>query len=303
MNDSIKGSLSVLLGAFLISFSPVFVGLVTLEPSVSAFYRVFFGSIILILILVFKRKIRIDLKKVSKFLLLAGVFFSINLWFFHRSVEFVGPGLATVLSNLQVLIVPFIVYLLFGDLPRRGQKFSLILSFSGLFLCLDNNLRIFGLDYQIGILLGILCAFAYSCYLISLKKANFYKNEQTDPFHNLMIVSLIASFILFFVIFIEGNSFAFGTSENFWLMVAYGTVSHVLGWYFIISGIQKISTVSVGIILISQPVFSFLWDVLLFNRIIAQMEIYGILIVLLAMIICIKSEDQIMNQSGISEFK
>ena len=68
----------------------------------------------------------------------------------------------------------------------------------------------------------------------------------------------------------------------------------------LISGIQKISTVSVGIILISQPVFSFVWDVLLFNRIIAQMEIFGILIVLLAMIICIKSEDQVMNQSEIN---
>ena len=198
------------------------------------------------------------------------------------------------------MIVPFIAYFLFGDLPKRGQKFSLILSFSGLYLCLDNNLRIFGSDYQLGIALGILCAFAYSCYLISLKRANFYKNEQTDPFYNLMIVSLIASFILFIVVFIEGNNFAFGNSENLWLMVAYGTVSHVLGWYFIISGIQKISTVSVGIILISQPVFSFLWDVLLFNRIIAQMEIFGILIVLLAMIICIKSEDQVMNQSEIN---
>ena len=198
------------------------------------------------------------------------------------------------------MIVPFIAYFLFGDLPKRGQKFSLILSFSGLYLCLDNNLRIFGSDYQLGIALGILCAFAYSCYLISLKRANFYKNEQTDPFYNLMIVSLIASFILFIVVFVEGNSLAFGNSENLWLMVAYGTVSHVLGWYFIISGIQKISTVSVGIILISQPVFSFVWDVLLFNRIIAQMEIFGILIVLLAMIICIKSEDQVMNQSEIN---
>ena len=167
-------------------------------------------------------------------------------------------------------------------------------------MCLDNNLKIFGADYQLGILLGILCAFAYSCYLISLKRANFYKNEQMDPFYNLMIVSLIASFILFIVVFIEGNSFAFDNSENLWLMVAYGTISHVLGWYFIISGIQKISTVSVGIILISQPVFSFLWDVLLFNRIIAQMEIFGILIVLLAMIICIRSEEQAMNQSGIN---
>jgi drug/metabolite transporter (DMT)-like permease len=176
----------------------------------------------------------------------------------------------------------------------------LILSFSGLFLCLDNNLRIFGSDYQIGVLLGILGAFAYSCYLISLKRANLYRNEQTDPFYNLMIVSLIASFILFIVVFIEGNSFAFDNSKNLWLMVAYGTVSHVLGWYFIISGLQRISTVSVGIILISQPVFSFLWDVLLFNRIITQMEIFGIMIVFLAMIICIKSEGQIVNKSGIN---
>jgi drug/metabolite transporter (DMT)-like permease len=58
--------------------------------------------------------------------------------------------------------------------------------------------------------------------------------------------------------------------------------------------------VSVGIILISQPVFSFLWDVLLFNRIITQMEIFGIMIVFLAMIICIKSEGQIVNKSGIN---
>jgi drug/metabolite transporter (DMT)-like permease len=58
--------------------------------------------------------------------------------------------------------------------------------------------------------------------------------------------------------------------------------------------------VSVGIILISQPVFSFLWDVLLFNRIITQMEIFGIMIVFLAMIICIKSEGQTVNKSGIN---
>ena len=300
MNDSMKGSLSVLLGAFLISFSPVFVGLVTLEPSVSGFYRVFIGSIVLFFILIFKRKIRINIKKVSKFLLLAGVFFALDLWLWHRSVIFIGPGLSTLLANLQVLIVPFIAYFVFDDLPKKGQIFSLILGLFGLFLCLENNLRILGSDYQIGILLGILTAFSYSCYLISLKRANFYKNEQTDPFYNLLIVSLIASFILFIVVFVEGNSFAFGNSKNLWFMVAYGTVSHVLGWYFIISGIQKISTVSVGIILISQPVFSFVWDVLLFNRIIAQMEIFGILIVLLAMIICIKSEDQVMNQSEIN---
>ena len=54
MNHSIKGSLSILSGAFLISFSPVFVNLVDIEPTVSGFYRMLFGSIALFIIYLIK---------------------------------------------------------------------------------------------------------------------------------------------------------------------------------------------------------------------------------------------------------
>jgi len=46
---NISGSLFVFAGALLISFSSIFVASVNLEPTVSAFYRVFIGCITLCL--------------------------------------------------------------------------------------------------------------------------------------------------------------------------------------------------------------------------------------------------------------
>ena len=35
----------------------------------------------------------------------AGVFFSLDLWFWHRSIIYIGPGLSTLLANFQVFIL------------------------------------------------------------------------------------------------------------------------------------------------------------------------------------------------------
>ena len=56
MDLKTKGSLSVLAGAFLISFSPVFVNLVTIEPTVSGFYRMAIGSIALLIAFILKTR-------------------------------------------------------------------------------------------------------------------------------------------------------------------------------------------------------------------------------------------------------
>ena len=74
-----KGILFILLGAFLISFSPVLVSISDLEPTVSAFYRVFIGSTFLVLIIYINRKRYINAFTVNPYLILAGVFFALDL--------------------------------------------------------------------------------------------------------------------------------------------------------------------------------------------------------------------------------
>ena len=49
-----------------------------------------------------------------------GVFFAGDLTFWHHAIEYVGAGLATVLGNLQVLIVGVVAWLVFGERPSRS---------------------------------------------------------------------------------------------------------------------------------------------------------------------------------------
>ena len=112
----ISGSLFVLTGAFLISFSSVFVATVDLEPTVSAFYRVFIGFLALFIFYSIKEKESPFRSEISKYLYIAAIIFVLDLWFWHRSIIYIGPGLSTLLASLQVLIIPFLSYFIFKEL-------------------------------------------------------------------------------------------------------------------------------------------------------------------------------------------
>ena len=92
-------------GAVLISFSPVFVKLVSVSPTTSGFYRVFLGGIALALFLLLTGRKLSFTKRAWTALILSAVFFALDLWFWHRSIMYVGPGLATLLANFQVFIM------------------------------------------------------------------------------------------------------------------------------------------------------------------------------------------------------
>lgn len=105
----------LLTGAVMISFSAVFVKLVSVSPATSAFYRMFFGGLILLGI-VWWRKERVNLKASALAMLcVVAVFFALDLTFWHRSILYVGPGLATLLANFQVFVLAAVGVLVFGD--------------------------------------------------------------------------------------------------------------------------------------------------------------------------------------------
>ncbi len=292
MNNNIRGSLSILAGAFLISFSPVFVNLVNIEPTVSGFYRMLFGSIALFIIYLFNNNKNPFRENISKFILYGAIFFSLDLWFWHRSVIYIGPGLSTLLANFQILILPFLALILFNQKTQRIQIFSIALGLLGLFLITGDTWVVSGNNYRLGILFGLLTAIAYAGYIISMKLIDHNVEVNSDPLFNLMFVSLISALLLLLFSIIEQVPLEIKSSSDLIWMICYGLLSHVLGWFFILNGLQKISAVSAGIILLTQPILSYFWDILIFDKVILPIEYFGIVSVLLAMIITIKSENQ-----------
>ena len=292
MNHLIKGSLSILSGAFLISFSPVFVNLVDIEPTVSGFYRMLFGSIALFIIYLIKNNENPFRKNISKFIVLGAIFFSLDLWFWHRSIIYVGPGLSTLLANFQILILPFLALIFFNQKTERIQIFSIILGLLGLALITGQSWDISSNNYKLGILFGLLTAISYAAYIISMKRIYHNAAAKSDPIFNLLFVSLISAALLFLFSIIEQAPLEIKTSGEIVWMICYGLFSHVLGWFFILNGLQKISAVTAGLILLTQPILSYLWDIIIFKKVITPIEYFGIVSVLLAMIITIKSENQ-----------
>ena len=292
MNNSIKGSLSILSGAFLISFSPVFVNLVSIEPTVSGFYRMLFGSIALFIIYLIKNNENPLRKNISKFIVLGAIFFSLDLWFWHRSIIYVGPGLSTLLANFQILILPFLALIFFNQKTQRIQIFSIFLGLLGLFLITGQSWDIAGNNYKLGVLFGLLTAISYAGYIISIKRIDHNAAVNSDPILNLLFISLISAGLLFLFSIIEQVPLEIKSSSELIWMICYGLFSHVLGWFFILNGLQKISAVTAGIILLTQPILSYVWDFIIFKKVILPIEYFGIVSVLLAMIITIKSENQ-----------
>ncbi|MGH8223695.1 MAG: EamA family transporter, partial [Woeseiaceae bacterium] len=128
-------------GAVLISFSPVFVKLTSVAPTTSGFYRMLFGGLALAAYLIATRR-RLSLSAgMWSALAVAALCFALDLWFWHRSILYIGPGLATLLANFQVFFMMAAGALLFGQKPGARQLLAVPLALAGLAM-------VVGLDWR-----------------------------------------------------------------------------------------------------------------------------------------------------------
>ena len=280
----------------MISFSPIFVAFSDLQPTVSAFYRVFIGSIFLLIMVVLNFKSYSDKFLINRYLILASIFFALDLWFWHRSILYIGPGMSTLIANFQIFIIPLLSYFIFNLVPNRYQILAIFLGAFGLYFTLGYGGSLSSESIRLGLIFGILTAFAYSAYILSLKKNDLEDSARISPVISLLFISIISSIILFIVMKFEGESMVINSAQNLFSMLAYGIISHVCGWYMIILGLKTVTATTAGIILISQPIFSLIWEYLIFSRVTNSTEIIGISVVIIAMIVCVSSEKISQNK-------
>lgn len=266
--------LRLFIGAALISLSPVWVRLTDVSPSVSGFYRVFFGGAALVIFLLLTRK-RLQFSKQAWWLLIiASVFFMLDLWFWHRSIFYIGPGLSTLMANFQVFFMMLAGMLFLRQMPTPMEMVAVPLALFGLSLIVGFDWSGLSKDYQLGIIFGVLTAVTYAGYLLFLRQARV-GSQYRVPARELAVVSVLAMAMLAVSILIEGESFAIPGYEDLGWLVAYGVLSHCIGWLFIASSLSEVSTVEAGLALLLQPTLSFVWDVLIFDRQMATAEFVG----------------------------
>jgi drug/metabolite transporter (DMT)-like permease len=262
---SINPIFVVLFGAFLISFSAVWVKLAGVPSTTSAFYRVFFGFLFLVPITLYSGELKKYNPARTLPILLCGTAFALDLFFWHASILYIGPGLATILGNFQVFLMAACGYFFFKEKLKLRYILSLPLAFTGLFLVIGNNWQMLSASYKLGIALGLMTAVCYTIYLLLLRRIQSEKDEPTR-FTPLMLISLSSTVCLALMIMLSGGSFAIPTISAAVSLLCLGLLSQAVGWLLIANALPKIHASLTGLILLLQPSLSFIWDVLFFSR-------------------------------------
>ena len=281
LTPATKALLQVALGAALISFSPVLVNVAHVGPTVSGFYRLLFGGLALTIIVLVRRDRLWAGRSHLVLAILAGVLLAVDLAVWHRSILLIGPGLATILGNFQVFFLAAYGVLVLHEQPSVRLKAAVPLAVLGLIL-------IFGLDwsalqpgYRLGLLLGVLTGLFYAGYILTLRRAQAQPGAP-NAMVTVALLCLVGSVFAAGAVELEGESFRIPDAWTWGVLIAYGLIPQVAGWVLISRALPKVEASRAGLVLLLQPALAFLWDLLLFRRPTAPVELLGATLTLCA---------------------
>jgi len=253
------------IGAALISTTSIFVRWAHVAPTTSAFYRMLFGGIMLFVLLLARRQWRRPSMAELLVLTFPALMFGVDLMMWHRSIREVGPGLATLLGNLQVFIMAGVGIVFYRERPGWRFALGVLLALAGLYLLVGVGWDKLTPAYRFGVLLGLLTGVAYAVFMLSLRRAQM-RSSRLTPEWTLCLVSVLCAIALGGAVAAENAGFAIPDAQSWMSLLGLGLFGQVLGWVLIARAMPQLPASLVGLLLLLQPVLSFLLDVILFAR-------------------------------------
>ncbi len=246
--------MTAFLGAMSIAFSGVLYRFSDTSPETATFFRCFWGLPILFLAAYVERGPRgpMDRRAVG-LAAFAGILFAGDLIFWHHTINLVGAGLATVLGNLQVVVVAVAAWLLFGERPSARTLVALpiillgVVFIAGVFGGLGG--QNYGTNPQLGVLLGFLTALSYGGYLLVIRRIS--GRRTAGP----VAISTTSTAIVALAVGLGLGTLDLtpGWESMIWLILL-GISAQAFGYLFISISLPRLPAVVTSIILLSQPV-------------------------------------------------
>jgi len=286
----------LVVGILMISLSAVFVKLVEVEPTATAFWRMFSGGVVLAAITLLRRE---SLWFGARYMLpaaVAALWFAGDLFFWHRSILHVGPGLATLLANFQVFLLALAGFLLYRERPGVRQLIGIPLAFAGLVLLVLPEWGGGG-DYRLGVAYGLVTAVCYAGYTLALRSSRLGQVASSN-YANMAVLSLICAALLAPMALAGGESLAIPSWEDAGWLLVYGVTGQVFGWVLISNALPKLNAAAVGLLLSMQPVGAYVWDILFFDRRLTALQFTGGMLTLVAIYLgSLKARSREQSQS------
>jgi drug/metabolite transporter (DMT)-like permease len=278
-----RPALAAFAGALTIAFSAPLVKLAEVEPSTAAIFRCLYALPLLgLLAWLEDRRHGSRSARDRRLAIPAGLLFAADLIFWHHAIENVGAGLATVLGNLQVVIVPFAAWALLQERIETRILVALPLVCSGVVLisgALETGA--YGADPMRGVVFGILTGVTYAGALLILRQGSADLRRPAGPLFDMTAVSTIGCVV---------GGLALGEADlvpswpaHGWLLLL-ALSSQVLGWLLITGSLPRLPAALTSVILTVQPIGSVLLGVVLLDEAPSALQLAGAAFILVGLV-------------------
>jgi drug/metabolite transporter (DMT)-like permease len=270
-------------GAVAIAFSAILVRLAEVAPSTAAIFRCAYALPVLGALALWEdRRFGGRERRDRRLAAAAGVFFAADLIFWHHAIDDVGAGLATVLGNLQVAIVPFAAWAILGERIERRILVALPLVCSGVLLisgALETGA--YGEHPLRGVMFGFLTGVTYAGFILVLRHGSSDLRRPAGPLFDATAVAAVTA---------VAAGAALGEAdlvpswpEHGWLVLL-ALSSQVLGWLLIAVSLPRLPAALTSVTLTVQPVGSVLLGVVLLGEDPSALQLAGVVCILAGLV-------------------
>ena len=263
-------------GALTIAFSGILVRLADVAPETAAFFRCFY-ALPALGVLAWSERRRLGPREPRRVVLAAaGLCFGADLVFWHYAIADVGAGLATVLGNLQVVLVAFVAWATLGERPEARVVAAVPIVLIGVVLIsgvLEDGA--YGDDPARGVLFGVLTSLAYAAFILLLRSANV--GRPAAPLFE--ATAWAAAGCLVFGLATGSLDLLPSWPAQAWLVLL-ALSSQVLGWMLISTSLPRLPAAVTSIILLAQPVAAVALAAVLLGEAPSVVQVAGVCVVL-----------------------
>ncbi len=303
----------LLIGIAALAFTAPWVKLANFEPATSAILRVGIALVALIPFALRERSQKGGINRTGVILsLAAGFFLGIDFTAWNYSIFFVGSGIASILLNLQIIILPAMAMLFDKFRPAKSYYVLVPIMIFGVMLTggvfepapTEGPAKVYGMDIAVlGTILGAVSGVCYGIYLYASRKASMVNPGRiVQPMALTCAAQLIApaaymgiwsdrGFDLTNGVLIDGKlplnpETTVGdaiTGSNWFWMIVLAILGQAVAWTFVQYGSVRLDTTIVAGLLLLSPVATVaIIAPLMFDEIPSFLQILGVVIVLAA---------------------
>jgi drug/metabolite transporter (DMT)-like permease len=270
--------LALIAGNIAIAFGPLLVRYADSGPIATGFWRLALATPFLFLVSYrFGFRLTSVRPQTFVFIVIAGVFFGLDIIAWHIGIFQTKLGNATLFANCASLLLVIYGVVVARKMPGKWQIVSVVLAFVGAALLMGQSLELSPVHFA-GDLLCLGAGLTYTVYLLMMMRVR----ENTESWGALAMASAVAALVLLPASLYAGELLV---PTAWWPVLLLALTSQFLGQGCLTYALPHFSPLVIGLALLLQPALSAAAGWVAFGEALSLLDFTGSLLVMAALVL------------------